>query len=141
MVDSRYDAHTYAFELTLSQSTPPTPGQASKEPFHIPFAVGLVAGDGRDMPLQLEGESTSASATKVRTYAGEAGVSIYPSASGRCRHCCAISAPVIVEHRYSDAELAFLSAHDSDAFNRWEAGQRLAIALMSLTDAGKPAGR
>ena len=52
------------------------------------------------------------------------------------------SAPVIVEHRYSDAELAFLSAHDSDGFNRWEAGQRLAIArLMSLTDAveaGRP---
>ncbi len=52
------------------------------------------------------------------------------------------SAPVIVEHRYSDAELVFLSAHDSDAFNRWEAGQRLAIAmLMSLTDALEAAVR
>ena len=144
MVDSRYDAHTYAFELTLSQSTPPTPGQASKEPFHIPFAVGLVAGDGRDMPLQLEGESTSASATKVLELTQARQTFRFINVGERpvpslLRN---FSAPVIVEHRYSDAELAFLSAHDSDAFNRWEAGQRLAIArLMSLTDAveaGRP---
>jgi aminopeptidase N len=144
MVDSRYDAHTYAFELTLSQSTPPTPGQASKEPFHIPFAVGLVAGDGRDMPLQLEGESTSASATRVLELTQARQTFRFINVGERpvpslLRN---FSAPVIVEHRYSDAELAFLSAHDSDAFNRWEAGQRLAIArLMSLTDAveaGRP---
>ena len=144
MVDSRYDAHTYAFELTLSQSTPPTPGQASKEPFHIPFAVGLVAGDGRDMPLQLEGESTSASATRVLELTQAKQTFRFINVGERpvpslLRN---FSAPVIVEHRYSDAELAFLSAHDSDAFNRWEAGQRLAIArLMSLTDAveaGRP---
>ena len=91
MVDSRYDAHAYAFELTLSQSTPPTPGQASKEPFHIPFAVGLVAGDGRDMPLQLEGESTSASATKVLNLRRRSRrFDLSTSASGRCRRCCAI---------------------------------------------------
>lgn len=43
------------------------------------------------------------------------------------------SAPVIVDYEYSDAELTFLLAHDSDAFNRWEAGQRLATrALLQL---------
>jgi aminopeptidase N len=36
------------------------------------------------------------------------------------------SAPVILKFDYTDAELAFLMKHDSDAFNRWEAGQRLA---------------
>jgi aminopeptidase N len=148
MVDTRYDAHAYAFELTLSQSTPPTPGQLSKEPFHIPFAVGLIAGDGRDMPLQLEGEisstSASAPATKVLDLTQAKQTFRFINVGERpvpslLRN---FSAPVIVEHRYSDAELAFLSAHDSDAFNRWEAGQRLAIArLMSLTDAveaGRP---
>ena len=34
---------------------------------------------------------------------------------------------MILEFEYSDAELAFLMAHDSDPFNRWEAGQRLAM--------------
>ena len=147
-VDTRYDAHAFAFEMTVSQTTPPTPGQANKEPFHIPFAVGLLAGDGRDMPLQLEGEvgntSAATSATRVLdlTQAKQTfrfiNVGEHPVPS-LLRN---FSAPVIVEHRYSDAELAFLSAHDSDGFNRWEAGQRLAIArLVSLTDAveaGRP---
>ena len=37
------------------------------------------------------------------------------------------SAPVVMEYDYTDKELAQLMAHDSDAFNRWEAGQRLAM--------------
>jgi aminopeptidase N len=37
------------------------------------------------------------------------------------------SAPVVLEFDYSDAQLLHLLAHDSDAFNRWEAGQRLAM--------------
>ena len=143
-VETRYDAHAFAFELTLAQATPATPGQSAKEPFHIPFAVGLIAGDGRDMPLQLDGESAAVNATKVLdlTRAKQTfrfiNVGERPVAS-LLRN---FSAPVIVEHRCSDAELSFLSAHDSDAFNRWEAGQRLAIAnLMALTDAveaGRP---
>ena len=37
------------------------------------------------------------------------------------------SAPVILDYDYSDAELLALLAHDTDPFNRWEAGQRLAL--------------
>jgi aminopeptidase N len=137
-VETRYDTHAYALELTLSQATPAVGGQPSTQPFHIPFAVGLIAGDGRDMPLQLDGEQGSSGATTKVLELTQAkqtfrfinvGERPVPSLLRN------FSAPVIVEHRYSDAELVFLSAHDSDAFNRWEAGQRLAIAmLMSLTD-------
>ncbi|HVE89006.1 MAG TPA: aminopeptidase N [Burkholderiaceae bacterium] len=139
-VESHYDAHAFAFELTLSQSTRPTAGQSLKEPFHIPFAVGLITGDGRDMPLQLDGEADTKAgtpATMVLDFTQSkqtfrfinVGEQPVPSLLRN------FSAPVIVEHRYSDAELVFLSAHDSDSFNRWEAGQRLAIArLMALTD-------
>ncbi|MDQ3188152.1 MAG: aminopeptidase N [Pseudomonadota bacterium] len=139
-VDTRYDAHASAFDVTLSQATPPTPGQSAKEPFHIPFAVGLIGGDGRDLPLQLEGAAESGATTAVleltqakQTFrfinVGEPPV---PSLLRK------FSAPVIVDYRYTGAELAFLSAHDSDPFNRWEAGQRVAIArLMSLSDAAE----
>ncbi len=99
------------------------------------------------MPLQLEGEPTAAgtdATTKVLELTQAKQTFRFINVGERpvpslLRN---FSAPVIVEHRYSDAELVFLSAHDSDAFNRWEAGQRLAIAmLMSLTDAveaGRP---
>jgi aminopeptidase N len=40
------------------------------------------------------------------------------------------SAPAILEFDYSDADLVHLMANDSDAFNRWEAGQRLALNIL-----------
>jgi aminopeptidase N len=40
------------------------------------------------------------------------------------------SAPVVLADGLGDAELLVLLAHDTDAFNRWEAGQRLALNRM-----------
>ncbi|HAI30102.1 MAG TPA: aminopeptidase N, partial [Thalassospira sp.] len=40
------------------------------------------------------------------------------------------SAPVNITTDQPDEELAFLMGHDSDAFNRWEAGQKYATRLM-----------
>ena len=37
---------------------------------------------------------------------------------------------MLLELEQTDAELAHLMAHDSDAFNRWEAGQRLATRVL-----------
>ena len=37
------------------------------------------------------------------------------------------SAPVILVDGLGDADLLILLRHDSDPFNRWEAGQRLAL--------------
>jgi aminopeptidase N len=51
------------------------------------------------------------------------------------------SAPVIVTYDYSDDDLAHLLAHDSDDFNRWEAGQRLALAIILRAVAAYQAGR
>ena len=50
------------------------------------------------------------------------------------------SAPVLLQFDYSDEQLLILLASDPDPFNRWEAGQRLAlrIAIESITQ--KPAG-
>ena len=131
-----YDDDRRVYELTLTQKTPPTPGQPSKEPFLIPFAVGLVGFDG-DLPLQLEGETHASGTTRVLELTRETqrfrfvNVPRAPVPS-LLRD---FSAPVIVEYPYSDDELAFLSARDSDGFNRWEAVQRLALArLLRLTD-------
>jgi aminopeptidase N len=52
-----WNAASGSYTLTLAQSTPATPGQHVKQPLVIPVAVGLIGADGRDLPLQLEGES------------------------------------------------------------------------------------
>ncbi|MDE2030603.1 MAG: aminopeptidase N, partial [Alphaproteobacteria bacterium] len=48
-VSSTYDARARTLKLTVRQRTPATPGQETKKPLHIPFAVGLLDSKGRDM--------------------------------------------------------------------------------------------
>jgi aminopeptidase N len=137
-VGTRYDEDARCFELTLAQSCPPTPGQRAKQPFHIPFTVGLVMPDGRDLPLQLDGEAQPAGSTRVLELTESTRSFRFvnvpqPPVPSLARD---FSAPLIVDYRYGDEELAFLAAHDSDPFNRWEAGQRLAVArLIAATEA------
>jgi aminopeptidase N len=138
----RYDAAERTCELTLRQSCPPTPGQPGKKPFHIPVAVGLLDRRGNDMPLYLRdaGSAGQGAATRVLelteacqtfTFTDVPEAPIPSLLRG-------FSAPVVLEFAYSDADLAFLMAHDSDPFNRWEAGQRLALRrLLALTEAAR----
>jgi aminopeptidase N len=134
---TRYDYEARAYEITLTQSCPPTPGQKTKLPFHIPVAVGLLDSLGADVLLVMEGEAVQGAPTTRVLELTEAsqtfrftGISEKPVPS----LLRGFSAPVILEYDYSDDELAFLMAHDSDPFNRWEAGQRLATRrLLALT--------
>jgi len=145
-VHTHYDAVAQTYTLALEQSCPATPGQPHKQPFLIPVAVGLLAADGHDLPLQLA-QSTPAEIdghpapttlvlelTDARQQFTFTGVPEEPIPS-LLRN---FSAPVILDVHYSDVELAFLLAHDSDAFNRWEAGQRLATRRLLQMTAGEP---
>ncbi|MDR0439841.1 MAG: aminopeptidase N, partial [Candidatus Accumulibacter sp.] len=118
-----YDAAARRYVLTLVQSFPPTPGQAEKEPCLITFAVGLVGPDGRDFALGDPGGTT----TRVLHLAAPEQSFVFENipAAPTPSLLRGFSAPVILDYPYSDAELAHLLAHDSDPFNRWEAGQRL----------------
>ena len=128
-----YDYANAQYHLTLRQRTPATPGQHEKQPLHIPVRMGLVGTKTRrDLPLTLDGESLGEDGvlhlyeeeqTFVFTDVPEAPV---PSLLR------GFSAPVQLRYPYSREELAFLLANDSDGFNRWDAGQRL--AMLALDD-------
>ncbi|HDL98040.1 MAG TPA: aminopeptidase N, partial [Desulfobacteraceae bacterium] len=62
-VHGEYDAGRQEYRLTVSQTTPPTPGQQEKEPLLIPVAVGLLDSRGRDLPLLLAGDHEDAAET------------------------------------------------------------------------------
>ncbi len=130
-----YDAAAKIYDITLSQSCPPTPEQKKKLSFHIPVAVGLLGSNGKDMTLKLDGE-VAASGTVVLELTSAQQTFRFTDVNEKpvpsiLRN---FSAPVVLEYDYSEDELAFLMAHDSDAFNRWEAGQRLATRrLLALT--------
>ena len=129
-----WDAEAEAYALTLTQSQRSIPGQVEPLPLPIPIRVGLLDQSGSEVPgsartLELSESEQTFTFEEVRSR---------PVASiGR-----GFSAPIrwVVE-RGAD-ELAFLMAHDTDAFNRWEAGQELAkrilVALVEKDREGAP---
>jgi aminopeptidase N len=125
----RYDAAERRYTLTMSQSCPATPGQSEKQPFVIPVALGLIDAQGQDLALRLQGETQATGGTRllVLTQASDSFVFEDIDAEPVPSLLRGFSAPVIVENGLTDDQLLHLLAHDSDAFNRWEAGQQLAL--------------
>ena len=142
-----YDAVAQTLTLELTQSCPATPGQPQKLPLHIPVAVGLLNAQGVDLPLQLAGATLPEEAqvhavptTMVLELTQPSQRFTFTSISAPPVPSLLrdFSAPVNLDFAYTDDELAFLFAHDSDPFNRWEAGQRLATRrLLTLVGAGQ----
>jgi aminopeptidase N len=96
---------------------PPTPGQPDKQPLHIPVAVGLLNPNGDEVLPTTVLHLTEAEQTFA--FPGLAARPIPSVLRG-------FSAPVILDHPQDDTTRAFLLAHDTDPFNRWEAGRALA---------------
>ncbi|HEY9208171.1 MAG TPA: aminopeptidase N [Acidovorax sp.] len=141
----RYDAAARSYALTLSQSCAPTPGQSEKQPFVIPVELGLIdAATGAALPLQLGidgAPETSAPTSRVvvLTEASQTLTFSHLDAEPVPSLLRGFSAPVVLDIEYTDAQLLTLLAHDTDAFNRWEAGQRLALrtAINAIADSAQ----
>lgn len=123
-VSEDYDATQSRYTLTVRQHCPDTPGQSNKGPLHIPLVMGLLDSQGRDLSLGIgrphdNGVILDLTETE-HTFCFE-NITQAPVVS----LLRGFSAPVKLHHDVSDDTLSFLMAHDSDAFNRWEAGQRL----------------
>jgi len=105
-----FDAAAQTYTLTLSQSCAPTPGQPHKEPFVIPLTLGLLDADGRDLPLQLQGEAEAGgtSRTVVVSEAQQTLVFTGITAAPVPSLLRDLSAPVTLDHAYTNAELLTL---------------------------------
>jgi aminopeptidase N len=147
-VRAEHDEGRSTLTLHLAQSCPPTPGQATKEPLHIPFAVGLVGPGGEGIAVRIVDEATGASGPGAETQVvelteAEHTVRLAGVPAGAVPSLLRdFSAPVIVEYEHEDRALALLAAHDRDGFNRWEAGQKLAMSRLvravDAVEAGRP---
>ncbi|SDZ73840.1 aminopeptidase N [Acidovorax soli] len=140
-----YDAATRSYALTLSQSCAPTPGQSEKQPFVIPVELGLIdASTGAALPLQLANEAGAVTTSRVvvLTEASQTLTFTNLDAEPVPSVLRGFSAPVVLDIEYTDAQLLTLLAHDADAFNRWEAGQRLALrtAIHAIADSEQQTG-
>ncbi len=133
-----YNAAERSYTLTLSQSCPATPDQASKQPFVIPVTLGLLSRDGQALPLQQAGsDDVLPQQTLVLTEASASYTFVNIDSEPVPSLLRGFSAPVVLDDGLSNADLLCLLAHDSDPFNQWEAGQRLMLqsAVQALTQA------
>jgi len=131
-----HDAVTQRCTITLVQRNPPVGIEAcvEKPPLHIPFALGLLAPDGKALTLDDDGNTTAMlelrAAEQSWTFFGIADRPTPSLLRG-------FSAPVMVQYTHTDAELVLLARYDTDPYARWEAAQELAIraCLAHIQDA------
>ncbi len=117
-----WDEAAVQYRLTLSQSQRIFGEQSSPLPLPIPIRVGLIGSDGQDVP----GSSRTLELTEPEQTFVFQQVTERPVVS----LARGFSAPIRLEVERSAKDLAFLMAHDSDSFNRWEAGQELAKRVL-----------
>lgn len=126
---SNYDQEAKTFAITFKQTIPATPGQPHKNPHVIPVRMGLLSRDGKPLPLKLHGQKTPAGSELVlsvseaeQTFVFE-GIPMSPIMSVLRR----FSAPVYLETPLKREDRTILLSHDPDEYNRFEAGQELAM--------------
>lgn len=107
-----YDAHRKTYTLTLEQIIPPTADMQDKQPMMIPIVTNF-----SKTPLLLEKQKQQFVFENIET-------TVIPSLN---RH---FSAPIKLNFPYTEDELLFLFQHDTDGFNRFDAGQSLAVKII-----------
>ncbi len=143
-VEARFDREQATQTVVLRQRAPVNVDAASWTPMHIPVAVGLLGPDGRDLPLSPREGHVTARGTTALLELREAearwvfGGITEPPVLSLLR---GFTAPVKLRFDRTTDELAFLMAHDADAFARWDAAQTLAEASMAALVRERAAGR
>jgi aminopeptidase N len=117
-VTSHYDASKQQYTLTFEQSQADTPDQTNKKPLRIPIAVGLLDAQGNEShPTQVLEMTEAKQSFTFNDVASRPVPSILRG----------FSAPVKLTSDLTDDDLRLLQLHDTDGFNKWEAGQTLAL--------------
>ncbi len=143
-----YDAATQRCTLTLTQQCAPVgvekQSHINKLPFHIPITIGLLDAQGCALPLVLQNQEDFAPTQRLLELTQASQSWIFEKVSSRPTPSLLrdFSAPVNLIYPYTNQELARLSAHDSNAFARWESGQELATRqILNMATAWRETGQ
>ncbi len=133
-VKESYDNQNNRYSLTLSQDTPPTPDQETKQPMVIPIRFGLLGTDGSDINPMTDSDS-------VR---GDCIILDRQEITVRFEHVKerpvasllrGFSAPVILRQDEPEEAALLRAQHDPDSYNRWSSLN--SILLRRLSEAAR----
>ena len=127
-VEDHYDTERQEYTLTVSQHCRRTPETTEKRPYHIPMALGLL--DDNGIEIEIPEEMRLLSLKKERETFCFTDITTRPVPS-LLRD---FSAPVTVRYPYTTEQLLLLMHHDSDPFNRHDAGQQLLTKTILSTE-------
>lgn len=122
-----YDADNQQYHVSVTQATPATPGQNTKDPFHIPLRLALYKADGSSIPCHCYELSQKGKEEAILEIKHSEQTFTFSKVSERPTLSVlrGFSAPIKVNFARSNADLLFLMASDNNGFARWEAGQEL----------------
>ncbi|MBX8542708.1 aminopeptidase N [Pseudomonas cichorii] len=131
-VSESYDSTARTYSLTFRQSCPQTPDKQEKLPFVIPVALGLLDKQGGEIALRLSGDAAASGTSRVLsvTEAEQTFTFVDIAEKPLPSLLRGFSAPVKLSFSYDRDQLMFLMQHDSDGFNRWDAGQQLSVQVL-----------
>lgn len=125
-VESQYDAKNKTYTLTFNQSC--------EEAFLIPIELGLIDSSGQELELELASQGNKAECYQQGifqlTEKEQTLIFSHVESEPVPSLLRDFSAPVKLNYGYSRDQLLFLMQHDSDGFNRWDAGQSLALDVI-----------
>ncbi len=135
-----FDTKNGTWTIHFSQNTAPTPGQPTKAPVVIPIALGFIDEAGHTLNLspkegEMKGDVFILSEGQGKLFFD--GLERKPILSALRE----FSAPVVLHHQTNEPENLIRLAHDSDAFNRWQAAQSLATTLLKAGVSNLRAGK
>ena len=136
-ISDHYDRASQTYQITLSQTVDPTPGQPEKQPLLIPVRFALVGPNGSDMSWSTVSGGTLKDdlilldqPSVTLTFTGVANKPVPSLFRG-------FSAPIKLSSNLDQADLLFLAGHDSDPFNRWDALQTVSLNLIAEAAQGR----
>ncbi len=132
LVEEEYDPIRGEYSISLSQSCPPTPDGGKKLPFYIPLAFGLLTNQGEQLEPSQQGQAVGDGIGQVLVLEEQKKRFVFNEIDEKpilsiLRN---FSAPIKIKLNQEDQDLGLLMAHDSDAFNRWDAGQKLGLKYL-----------
>ena len=133
-VETSHDPEARTYRLSFEQVTPPTPGQPDKRPLVIPIAIGLITEGGGAVPFRhpevgTDGVFILATDRKAITIPDVAHRPVPSLLRG-------FSAPVRLRVDLTASDRLALLRADPDPFNRWQAGQTIALRLLVAAATG-----